>query len=89
MVAIADESIGLVHRFADHPLKKEQAQILSCRDTVQTLAAETRPLFETETLCLVKTELISDNFLISAERACLVDWEKAPGLRVSRIRYQT
>ncbi len=76
MAAIADESIGLVHRFADHPLKKEQAQILSYHDTVQTLAAETRPLFQTEPLCLVNTEVNSGNFLIRPDRGFLVDWER-------------
>jgi aminoglycoside phosphotransferase (APT) family kinase protein len=44
--AIAQESHGLIHRFGDHPLKKEQKQILSYHDTVQGLAAETRSLFE-------------------------------------------
>jgi aminoglycoside phosphotransferase (APT) family kinase protein len=75
--AIAKESHGLLHRFADHPLKKEQEQILSYLDTVQALATETLPLFETEPLCLVNTEVNSGNFLISPDRACLVDWEKA------------
>ena len=84
VTAIADESFGLLHRFADHPLKKEQDQILSYFNTVQALAAETRPLFEAEPLCLVNTEVNSGNFLISPDRACLVDWEKA----VVSCRYQ-
>jgi aminoglycoside phosphotransferase (APT) family kinase protein len=84
VTAIADESIGLIHRFGDHPLKKQQEQILSYHDTVQALAAETRPLFEAEPLCLVNTEVNSGNFLISPDRACLVDWEKA----VVSCRYQ-
>lgn len=84
VAAIAQESYGLIHRFADHPLKKEQAQILSYHETVQTLAAETRPLFQTEPLCLVNTEVNSGNFLIGPDRGCLVDWEKA----VISCRYQ-
>ncbi len=84
VTAIADESFGLLHRFGDHPLKKEQEQILSYHDTVQDLAAETLPLFEVEPLCLVNTEVNSGNFLISPDRACLVDWEKA----VVSCRYQ-
>ncbi|MDZ7666222.1 MAG: phosphotransferase [Desulfotignum sp.] len=84
VTAIAQESHGLLHRFADHPLKKEQEQILSYHDTVQALAKETRPLFEAEPLCLVNTEVNSGNFLISPDRACLVDWEKA----VISCRYQ-
>ncbi len=84
VAAIADESFGLLHRFADHPLKKEQDQILSYFNTVQDLAAETRPLFAAEPLCLVNTEVNSGNFLISPDRACLVDWEKA----VVSCRYQ-
>ena len=82
--AIAEESFGLLHRFADHPLKKEQAQILSYHDTILALAAKTRHLFEAEPLCLVNTEVNSGNFLISPDRACLVDWEKA----VISCRYQ-
>jgi aminoglycoside phosphotransferase (APT) family kinase protein len=84
VTAIAQESHGLLYRFADHPLKKEQELILSYHDTVQALAAETRPLFEAEPLCLVNTEVNSGNFLISPDRACLVDWEKA----VVSCRYQ-
>jgi aminoglycoside phosphotransferase (APT) family kinase protein len=84
VTAIADESFGLLHRFADHPLKKEQDQILSYHDTIQSLAAENRPLFEAESLCIVNTEVNSGNFLISSDRACLVDWEKA----VLSCRYQ-
>jgi aminoglycoside phosphotransferase (APT) family kinase protein len=84
VTAIAQESHGLLHRFADHPLKKEQAQILSYYDTVLSLAETARPLFESEPLCLVNTEVNSGNFLISPDRACLVDWEKA----VVSCRYQ-
>jgi aminoglycoside phosphotransferase (APT) family kinase protein len=84
VTAIADESHGLLHRFYDHPLKKEQEQILSYYDTVQALAAETRSLFEAEPLCLVNTEVNSGNFLISRQRAYLVDGEKA----VVSCRYQ-
>jgi aminoglycoside phosphotransferase (APT) family kinase protein len=84
VTAIAQESHGLLYRFADHPLKKEQELILSYHNTVQALAAETRPLFEAEPLCLVNTEVNSGNFLISPDRACLVDWEKA----VVSCRYQ-
>ena len=84
VTAVADESIGLVHRFADHPMKKEKEQIQAYYDTVLALAETTRPLFETDPLCLVNTEVNSGNFLISPERACLVDWEKA----VISCRYQ-
>ncbi|MGM0394836.1 MAG: phosphotransferase family protein [Thermodesulfobacteriota bacterium] len=84
VTAIAQESHGLLHRFADHPLKKEQEQILSYYDTVLSLAETARPLFESEPLCLVNTEVNSGNFLISPDRACLVDWEKA----VVSCRYQ-
>ncbi|MBG0778434.1 MAG: aminoglycoside phosphotransferase family protein [Desulfotignum balticum] len=81
---IARESHGLIHRFADHPMKKEKKQILAYYDTVLALAETTRPLFEAEPLCLVNTEVNSGNFLISPDRACLVDWEKA----VVSCRYQ-
>ncbi|MCF8077410.1 MAG: phosphotransferase [Desulfotignum sp.] len=81
---IARESHGLLHRFSDHPLTKEKEQILAYYDTVLALAETTRPLFDAEPLCLVNTEVNSGNFLISPDRACLVDWEKA----VASCRYQ-
>jgi aminoglycoside phosphotransferase (APT) family kinase protein len=84
VTAIAKESHGLLHRFSGHPLTKEKEQILAYYDTVLTLAETTRPLFETEPLCLVNTEVNSGNFLISRREAYLVDWEKA----VASCRYQ-
>jgi aminoglycoside phosphotransferase (APT) family kinase protein len=84
VTAIAAESHGLIHRFSDHPLKKEKDQILSYYDTVLSLASDTRALFAQEPLCLVNTEVNSGNFLISDDNACLVDWEKA----VISCRYQ-
>jgi aminoglycoside phosphotransferase (APT) family kinase protein len=84
VTAIAKESHGLLQRFSDHPLTKEKEQILTYYNTVLGLAETTRPLFETEPLCLVNTEVNSGNFLISLQEAYLVDWEKA----VVSCRYQ-
>ena len=74
---ISRECWELLHRYPDHPLVEEKRQILSYFKTVQQLAEETKDLFATERLCIVNTEVNSNNFLIGPNRACLVDWEKA------------
>lgn len=61
---IAKESFGLIHRFEDHPRVKEKNQILAYYDQVMELAETTRPLFKSEALCIVNTEVNSGNFLI-------------------------
>lgn len=81
---IARESLGLLDRFPDHPLKKEQHQIRAYYDSVLELAEHTRELFRDEALCMVNTEVNSGNFLIGPDGAFLVDWEKA----VESFRYQ-
>ncbi len=81
---IARESLGLVRRFAQHPLTRERDQIMSYYYEVLELGEETRHLFEGEDLCLVNTEVNSGNFLVGDKRAYLVDWEKA----VVSYRYQ-
>jgi len=81
---IARESIGLVNRFADHPMERERELLLAYHDTILSLAGKTRALFSGEARCLVNTEVNSANFLISDQGAYLVDWEKA----VESYRYQ-
>lgn len=81
---IARESLGLIQRFADHPLREARDRLLAYHDEVLALAEETRSLFQEETLCLVNTEVNAGNFLISDQGAFLVDWEKA----VISYRYQ-
>ncbi len=81
---IAKESLGLIQRYKDHPLKKERNQILAYYDDVLELADATRDLFDQDRLCIVNTEVNSGNFLISDQGAFLVDWEKA----VVSFRYQ-
>ena len=74
---ISRECWELLHRYPDHPLVEEKRHILSYFKIVQQLAEETQDLFATERLCIVNTEVNSNNFLIGPNRACLVDWEKA------------
>ena len=81
---IAQESEGLIHRFADHPMKKERSLIQTYRDEVLELADRTRTLFAGEALCLVNSEVNSGNFIVNDAGAYLVDWEKA----VESLRYQ-
>jgi aminoglycoside phosphotransferase (APT) family kinase protein len=81
---IAQESEGLIHRFADHPMKKERSRIQAYRDEVLELADRTRTLFAGEALCLVNSEVNSGNFIVNETGTYLVDWEKA----VASFRYQ-
>jgi len=81
---IARECRGLLDRYPDHPLHRERGEIRAYYESVLRLAEETRALFQGEALCLVNTEVNSGNFLISDQKAFLVDWEKA----VVSCRYQ-
>ncbi|WP_027183953.1 aminoglycoside phosphotransferase family protein [Desulfovibrio inopinatus] len=81
---IARESLGLIQRFPDHPRDAERSKLLDYHDTIIKLADETSHIFKADTDVIVNTEVNSGNFLISPERACLVDWEKA----VISSRYQ-
>ncbi|WP_029899016.1 aminoglycoside phosphotransferase family protein [Desulfohalovibrio reitneri] len=81
---IANECHGLLRRFPDHPLQRERDRLLAYHDEVSRLAEETADLFASEPLVPVNTEVNSHNFIVHAERAWLVDWEKA----VTSSRYQ-
>ncbi len=74
---IVRECEGLLARFPDHPRQEVLARLLRYRDEVARMGEESRPLFAGEPLCIVNTEVNSGNFLISEQRAALVDWEKA------------
>jgi len=82
--AIAEESYGLIHRFADHPLVREKVLLLRYHEKILTLAENTRDYFTNEQLCIVNTEVNSGNFIVQPEKTYLVDWEKA----VVSYRYQ-
>ncbi len=81
---IARESLGLLTRYGDHPLREEQKALLDYHGDVVRMGADTAPLFSGEPPCIVNTEVNSHNFLIDGANAYLVDWEKA----VRSLRYQ-
>jgi len=81
---IARESNFLLHKYKDHPLKKEYATLLEYHGRIRTLGQDHGPYFKNEATCIVNTEVNSHNFLISDSNAFLVDWEKA----VVSYRYQ-
>jgi aminoglycoside phosphotransferase (APT) family kinase protein len=81
---IARESIGLINRFANHPLKKEKSDLLAYHEQILTLGQTHGALFDEESLCIVNTEVNSGNFIIRGTKGFLVDWEKA----VISCRYQ-
>jgi aminoglycoside phosphotransferase (APT) family kinase protein len=81
---IAAESHGLLNRYPDHPMREKKDRLLSYHREVLDLANRTGGLFAEENLCIVNTEVNSNNFIVDGERASLVDWEKA----VVSYRYQ-
>jgi aminoglycoside phosphotransferase (APT) family kinase protein len=84
IAAIAEESIALVHRYADHPRTREKARLVHYHGQILDLANKNAGIFTNEPLCIVNTEVNSGNFCINVDRSYLVDWEKA----VISSRYQ-
>lgn len=81
---IAAESLRLIERFEDHPLKRERKILRSYHEKILFLREKEKALFKDEPLCLVNTEVNSGNFIVQDDSAFLVDWEKA----VISYRYQ-
>ena len=81
---IAAESLGLLNRHKNHPLRKEQSRLLRYHESVLKIRDDNRDLFENEPVCIVNTEVNSGNFLVRESQCFLVDWEKA----VISYRYQ-
>lgn len=82
--SIAEESLGLIRRFPDHPLAGERSRLLRYHERILQLAQSTQGLFRREQQCIVNTEVNSGNFIVREKAAYLVDWEKA----VISCRYQ-
>ncbi|GAU09760.1 phosphotransferase family protein [Desulfoplanes formicivorans] len=82
--AIAEESLGLVHRYPDHPRTREKELILRYHGKILELVEHNRDLFANESPCIVNTEVNAGNFCMGPDRSYLVDWEKA----VISSRYQ-
>jgi aminoglycoside phosphotransferase (APT) family kinase protein len=81
---IAEESLGLINRFRDHPLQAQRKRLLEYHEEVLRLGEETKTLFREEKMCIVNTEVNSKNFILGERGGFLVDWEKA----VVSNRYQ-
>lgn len=81
VTAIADESLSLIERYPDHPLREKKAALLGLHARVLKLAEAARELFAHDAQVLVNTEVNSGNFIVGEGdrqgRAWLVDWEKA------------
>lgn len=84
VTAITSECLSMINRHPDHGLHAEKSRLLAYHDRLLKLGHNCRDLFRRDRLCVVNTEVNSGNFLISPDRACLVDWEKA----VVSSRYQ-
>jgi aminoglycoside phosphotransferase (APT) family kinase protein len=84
VTAIADESLGLIHRYDGEEYREVRELLLRYHDRIVELAGRVSSVFADEPLCMVNTEVNSGNFLIHPERSCLIDWEKA----VVSCRYQ-
>jgi aminoglycoside phosphotransferase (APT) family kinase protein len=81
---IAEECLGLLTRYPDHPLHKEYTFLRGYQETMARLGETAAPLFAGDPLCICNTEVNSGNFLIAETSEYLVDWEKA----VITPRYQ-
>ena len=81
---IARESYQLLHKFSDHPLKKEKIVLSAYHEEILKLRQQHQTLFANDPLCIVNTEVNSGNFVIQEHKGFLVDWEKA----VVSCRYQ-
>jgi len=84
--AIAAESLGLICRYPEHPLRSHRDRLLRYHERIVGLGRVTHGLFDDEQPCMVNTEVNSRNFLVdeASGRTFLVDWEKA----VISCRYQ-
>lgn len=61
---ITEESVRLIERFPDHPVKDRRHRWLACRDEVVELAAGAGDSVSGEALCIVNTEVNSSNFIV-------------------------
>ena len=77
VAAIASESLALIERYPEHALPRQRGMLLGYHERITRLGEDSRALFAADRLCVVNTEVNSNNFLISPESAYLVDWEKA------------
>lgn len=81
---IAEESIGLIRRYPEHPLRDVRRLLEHYHEQVLRLGEETDPEFAREPFVTANTEVNSGNFLVHDDTVRLVDWEKA----VTTCRYQ-
>ena len=81
---IAAESLGLIQRYPGPHYPEVRELLLDYHQRVVDGSAAMARRYADESFCIVNTEVNSGNFCISADRACLVDWEKA----VVSYRYQ-
>lgn len=80
---IAAESLRLIECYRDHPMQDIRHRLLVYRDEILELAESNAALYSDEPMCIVNTEVNSENFIIGSG-SYLVDWEKA----VVSCRYQ-
>lgn len=85
---IADESYGLINRYDAHPREELRPLLLRYHEDILRLAESAAPLFASDKMVIVNTEVNSHNFIIGEDergkKGWLVDWEKA----VVSSRYQ-
>ena len=84
VASIVEESIGLLEKQPEHPLRDVKRRLLSYSYTLQSHEGIFLKRVSDEVQCIVNTELNSGNFIVRDEDAFLVDWEKA----VISNRYQ-
>lgn len=81
---IAGECRGLLDRYPDHPMNMERRILERYHEYIMRIGEDRARDFKNESMCIVNTEVNSNNFIVRENRAWLVDWEKA----VISYRYQ-
>lgn len=84
IASIAAESMGLLERYPDHPLRDVKGLLLAHHERVVRLADDHGPMLRKDAQVIVNTEVNSGNFIMHDAGDHLVDWEKA----VISTRYQ-
>lgn len=74
---ISKESLKLIKLNTSTKYLHVRKRLLEYHDKLIILSSDNADAFKNEKPCIVNTEVNSNNFIISKERSCLVDWEKA------------
>ncbi len=81
---IAKESLNMINKYQFNDMENVKILLLKYYEKMIKLSDNVNGIFQNEEMCIVNTEVNSQNFIINDENPFLVDWEKA----VVSYRYQ-